>query len=185
MIRWSVGYGSLNFGLITRQESTVAHSNPAYVATTRANDIGIIVLPSALIIGANINFVSLPAAMQPTNLPFLNEEGTVDGFGWIDASWQRPTFLQRSFQRVVSNEECTASFFVTIPQHFCARDLLGSTNPCNGDLGNGLITRIRGTDTVVGVLSMTTHQCASTNPSAYTRVAEYTTWIQSITNPTQ
>lgn len=91
--------------------------------------------------------------------------------------------LQRAFQRVVSNEQCTANYIVVPPNHFCARDTYANSNPCLGDLGGGFVMRFRGFDTLFGVTSITTHFCAATTPTAYTRVSIHLAWIHSTISP--
>nr|XP_019560190.1 chymotrypsin-like [Aedes albopictus] len=183
-VRWDIGIGTNVFVHLNMLTSTVATAHPQYAAATRLNDIGIITLPASLVFTSTVSPIALPALnAQPANQhPFENEQGAIVGFGFVNAaSTGRSDFLMRSFQRVTSNVRCQQFFQITLPQHFCAEDAVEISNVCNGDLGAGFVTDVRGRPTVTGVASLISQSCGNTSPSGYTRVEFYRQWIQSVT----
>lgn len=181
-----MGVGSLTLATLLFHDSTVAAHPVTFDPTTRHDDIGIITLPTPLVVSATIQTIALPplsGGLPLVNLPYQNEEGFINGFGWTNTGGQQATTLQRAFQRVIDDEICTQNYIITPPNHFCARDAYANSNACLGDLGGGFIVRFRGVDTIFGITSITTHHCAHTNPTAYTRVSIHLPWIQSIITP--
>ncbi|XP_065095016.1 collagenase-like [Ochlerotatus camptorhynchus] len=182
-IRWDVGLGSNIFTQLNTITSNIAVSHPQFNSANRANDIGIITLPASLVFTSTVSPISLPALGQISNgYPFENEEGTVVGFGFVTAaSTTRSDFLMRAFQRVIPNIRCQQHYQITLPNHFCAEDTIDISNICNGDLGAGFVTSVRGRPVITGIASLITQSCGNTTPTGYTRVETYRTWITSVT----
>ncbi|CAO1436270.1 unnamed protein product [Diamesa serratosioi] len=161
--------------------TTTATPHPQYVQLTRANDIGILTLPQAVIMSADINIIALPLVFNPPIiLPFEFEEGAVSGMGFSSAQSNSPSqFLYRGFQRVTSVVRCNQFFNLPQLSGFCAEDTIERSNVCQGDVGGPFVVSYRRSDTLVGIVTMPA-PCGQNSPSAYTRITNFRTWIQSI-----
>ncbi|XP_058460004.1 brachyurin-like [Malaya genurostris] len=180
--RWDVGLGSNIFTQLSTITSTTATSHPNFNSANRANDIGIITLPNPLVFTSTIAPIALPPLNNALVLPLENEQGTIVGFGFTSAaSTTRADFLIRSFQRVIADARCQQVYQITLPNHFCAEDTVETSNVCNGDIGAGFVTNVRGNAMLTGVASLITHSCDSQNPSGYIRIHTYRQWIQTVT----
>uniref|UniRef100_A0A182IL60 Peptidase S1 domain-containing protein n=1 Tax=Anopheles atroparvus TaxID=41427 RepID=A0A182IL60_ANOAO len=176
-VRWEVGLGSSVFGQLITQVSTQAIAHPSFNMANRANDIGFIILPSPVVFTALIQPIQLP--IQGRNLPYENEEGMIVGFGFNSVNGQaRSDFLKVGYQRVISDSRCGGIYQITLPNHFCAEDVVQRSNVCNGDLGAAFVVPERRVETLVGIASLITASCDSINPTGYTRVSSYRQWIR-------
>nr|XP_019525479.2 chymotrypsin-like [Aedes albopictus] len=183
-VRWDIGMGSNVFAQLSMVTSYQATSHPLFNSANKANDIGIITLPVTLTFTASIAPVRLPAlnSQEINLLPLDNEQGTVVGYGYTSSiSTTRSDYLMVSYQRVTVSNRCQQFYQITLPQHFCAENTIDYSNICNGDLGAGLVTDVRGTPTVTGIASLITQSCSNISPSGYTRVQYYKQWITSVT----
>ncbi|XP_055626872.1 collagenase-like [Toxorhynchites rutilus septentrionalis] len=179
--RWDIGLGSNIFTQLATITSTQAIAHPNFNQQNRANDIGVITLPSSVVFTPYVSPISLPALNAPTQLPLENEEGLIVGFGFTSgSSTTRSDFLLRSFQRVTSNNRCQQFYQITVPNHFCGEDNIERSNVCNGDMGAAFVTSERGRLFAVGIASLITHSCDSQSPTGYTRIAPYRQWIQQV-----
>lgn len=176
-ISWNVGYGSNSITSLRYIESTVAFIHPSFNAVNSNNNLGVIVLPSALPSGKKktvhklynpefiLNFpdsvrpIALPTANDGT-FPRMNQEGRLVGFGIIDETKvanPAPTqFLKTIYLTVRSNDECISAFpSVDSIRNFCADDLHpGSTNVCHGDVGSAFVVTNRGQKILVSRLKV-------------------------------
>ncbi|XP_049541261.1 transmembrane protease serine 11D-like [Anopheles darlingi] len=178
--RWEIGLGSTVFGQLVVQVSTQAITHPSFNSQNRANDIGVVILPSPIIFSAAIAAIALPQLNR--QMPMENEEGMVVGFGFNTANGQtRSDFLKAAYQRVIGDNRCSGTYQVQIPNHFCAEDTVQRANVCNGDLGAGFTIQDRRIETLVGVASLITASCDSLTPTGYTRVSVYRQWIRDTT----
>ncbi|XP_055529538.1 collagenase-like [Wyeomyia smithii] len=182
-VTWNIGLGSNVFTSLSMLPTTSATPHPNYNPTTRANDIGIITLVNSLVFSSTIAPISLPALTETNQLPLENEEGSIVGFGFTTATTtgQAP-YLMRSYQRVTTVTLCQQHYQITVPNQFCGQDTVGSSNICNGDVGAGFVTIVRGNAMLTGIASLMTSSCANTTPSGYTRIVPYRQWIQQITS---
>ncbi|XP_021698500.1 chymotrypsin-like [Aedes aegypti] len=183
-VRWDIGLGSNVFAQLRGISSNLATAHPLYNSANKANDIGIITLPWSLTFTSTIAPVALPVlnSQQINLLPLDNEQGTVVGYGFTTStSTTRSDYLMRSFQRVTLSNRCQQFYQITLPQHFCAENTIDYSNICNGDLGAGFVTDVRGVPTVTGIASLATQSCGNVTPSGYTRVQYYRQWITSVT----
>ncbi|XP_055529543.1 collagenase-like [Wyeomyia smithii] len=182
-VTWNIGLGSNVFTSLSMLTTTTATPHPSYNANTRANDIGIITLVSSLVFTSTIAPISLPALTETTQLPLENEEGSIVGFGFTTATTiSRSDFLIRSYQRVTTISRCQQFYQITVPNHFCGEDNVELSNICNGDIGAGFVTIVRGNAMLTGIASLMTASCANASPSGYTRIVPYRQWIQQITS---
>lgn len=174
MATWDIGLGATTIAALEKQKALSGHKHDEYDPSTRANDIGYLILTTPIETDPRYAIIALPRVTD--HLPKENEQGTIVGFGWTDSERKEPALLQRSFQRVINDTECEKSFIVSAPLHFCARDAENS-NVCYGDLGGGLVLEHRGERTLVGIASLTMVSCDATHPTGYTRVSAYRQWI--------
>lgn len=176
-ISWNVGYGSNQITSLRYIESTVAFIHPSFNAVNSNNNLGVIVLPSALPSGKKktvhklhnseflLNFldsvrpIALPTANDGT-FPRMNQEGRLVGFGIIDETKvanPAPTqFLKTIYLTVRSNDECMSAFpSVDGVRNFCADDVHpNSTNVCHGDVGSAFVVLLRGQKILVSPLKV-------------------------------
>ena len=173
--------GSSNRTAMRQFMTTVSIAHPQYVALSRANDIGILTLPQAVVMSADINVIALPLVSNPPIiLPFEFEEGAVAGMGFSNAQSNGPSqFLYRGFQRVTSVARCNTFFTLAQASGFCAEDTAERSNVCQGDVGGPFVLSYRRQDILAGIVTMPA-PCGQHSPSAYTRVTNFRAWIQSI-----
>ncbi|XP_050095703.1 chymotrypsin BI-like [Anopheles aquasalis] len=177
---WEIGLGSTVFGQLIKQVSSQAISHPSFNSQNRANDIGIVILPSPVIFSAAIAPIALPQVNR--QMPMENEEGMVVGFGFTSSSDQgQAAFLKTAYQRVIGDNRCSGTYQIQLPNHFCAEDTTHRGNVCNGDLGAGFTIQDRRIETLAGVASLITASCDSLTPTGYTRVSVYRQWIRDTT----
>ncbi|XP_062560565.1 chymotrypsin-like [Armigeres subalbatus] len=182
---WTVRYGSNIFSQLNEIVSTTATPHPEFDSNNRLNDIGVITLPQSLTFHATVSPAALPSrfSSELNLLPLENEQGTIVGFGFTSEDVHTQSdVLWGSFQRVIDDANCQRFYTITLPRHFCATDNVDSSNVCNGEIGAGFITDVRGLPTVTGVASQLTVGCGYTSPTAYTRVEFYREWINTITS---
>ncbi|XP_062550550.1 chymotrypsin-like [Armigeres subalbatus] len=182
-VQWQVGMGSNTFSQLTTVVSSVATAHAEYNSLTKANDIGIVTLPTSLVFTAYVQPIALPPLVaQIDQLPLENEQGSVVGFGFTSVTSVAPSVnLLRAYLRVTNNLRCQQFYQITLPQHFCAENTVEFSNICNGDIGAGFVTDVGGTQTVTGIASLITESCGNSSPSGFTRVASYRQWIYSLT----
>jgi Trypsin len=129
--------------------------HPNFVPATRANDIAVIRLITAILPNAEIAPIALPPIVTPALvLPFENEEGFFTGFGVSVQGGQPSSFLHRGYQRVTGNVRCTQFFIVDVNQGFCGEDLAERSSACDGDVGNPYVVSYRRQETLVGLVKM-------------------------------
>ena len=174
--------GSSNRTAMRSFMTTVSVIHPQYVQQSRANDIGILTLPQAVVMSADINVIALPVISNPPiTLPFEFEEGAVSGMGFSTAQSNGPSqFLYRGFQRVTSVARCNQFFILGQVSGFCAEDTVERSNVCQGDVGGPFVLSYRRQDILAGIVTMPA-PCGQHSPSAYTRISNFRVWIQSIT----
>jgi len=154
-------------------------NHPAYISTSRANDISIIRLVTPIIPTAEIHPIALPPLVQPPlELPFEHEEGFFMGMGFQTIASTGPSqFLYSGFQRTTSNTRCTQFFILNTVTGFCAEDPIEGANACNGDIGNPFVISYRRQDVLAGIVSIHS-TCGQWGPVAYTRITAFRPWIE-------
>lgn len=154
----------------------IAHNE--FDATTLNHNLGIIFMNMPIQSTLTIVPATLPSINQ-MNMPMVNENGRVSGFGFMAATGNFANDLQMSFQRVTDNMECIQAFphmQSFISSVFCGESSQG--NICAGDQGAGFVVDVFFQPTLLGVASFTSQQCNQGSPSVYTRVNAYRNWIQ-------
>lgn len=111
-------------------------------------------------------------------------EGLIVGFGMVStAPWSIPIIQNYMHQTEVSDSECRnllgSRRDLLMSSHFCAMDRrTNASSACIYDNGAGFIVNEDGVNYVVGVLSLVTNMCRPQFPNMYTRVSDYTEWIE-------
>lgn len=158
--------------------SSQAIAHPDFDPNTLENNLGIITLLIAITTSPNIAPVVMPTVTQ-TNLPLLNDNGMVAGFGYTQNNGGFANVLKVAFQRVKDKEECIASFphlARFIGNVFCGES--SNSNICAGDQGAGFVLNVGFDPVLVGIASFTNNNCAGGATAVYTRVNQYRPWIQ-------
>lgn len=123
-----------------------------------------------------------PAQLYYESSNAENVAGLVQGFGYTDhALLEIAIILKNMVQIGIAKAECqdllgSRSSIVT-ESHFCAIDRIDNASACVFDNGNGFIVNANNINYVVGVLSLVTNMCRPEFPALYTRVGDYTEWI--------
>lgn len=153
--------------------------HPGYVVASRANDIAIIRLATAIIPTADIHPIALPPLITPAiELPNENEEGLFMGFGFQTATSNGPSqFLYSGYQRTVSNARCALFYILNTQSGFCAEDTIEGSGACPGDIGSPFVVSYRRQDVLAGLVTIHP-QCGQWAPTAYTRITFFRQWIE-------
>lgn len=132
----------------------------------------------------------LPIPLPPTdnpNLPYVNEQGSVTGFGFVhsaDEGWIMNQRMQTGFHRRIENNYCANKLsnndVALSSDTFCARDLDHESSICHGDHGSGLTVYVDEVNTLVGVVSVVTNMCSRDYPVVFTKVFPYLNWIHNV-----
>ncbi|XP_028678900.1 trypsin-2-like [Erpetoichthys calabaricus] len=144
--------------------------HPKYNSYTIDNDIMLIRLSSP----AELNAYVQPVAL-PTSCAAAGTECRVSGWGNTMSSANNRDLLQCLEIPILSDSDCQNSYPGMItPSMFCAGYLEGGKDSCQGDSGGPVVC-----DGVLqGVVSWG-YGCAEVNhPGVYTKVCEFTDWLQ-------
>lgn len=173
----------------------------------RVNNIAIVELPTQVIFGNRVRYVSLPTTNQRIEL-FENVKCYLPGFGdhlsTTSSNRQLVSELRYANQEVISNEICAqmyAGFMYANPvveitnTTICASSAAESSSLpqgiCHFDEGGALVAWINGTWIQIGIASQSTNRfdwyseyCITNFPQIYTRITPYLEWISEITGIT-
>ncbi|VDI74358.1 Hypothetical predicted protein, partial [Mytilus galloprovincialis] len=106
----------------------------------------------------------------------------ISGWGFIDDNKTETETLQFADISVISNAECNDLVDPKVPKRqICTYD--NKKQPCNGDAGGPLTCEINGRRVLVGVFGWL-YDCDAKNPTFYTHVAYYTSFIEKWTGIT-
>jgi secreted trypsin-like serine protease len=152
-------------------------------AGSYSNDIAILTLQTAIVVGGNIQLLSLP----PSNNNFAGTTCIISGWGRSSTSNTLPDILQQAPIGVITTAECATlmqavSGTAIWDNHICLFDTAKQIGSCNGDSG-GPVNCPNGSGGyyVAGVtswgISNLRGQCLQDYPSVYTRTSAYLDWI--------
>ncbi|XP_071177607.1 chymotrypsinogen A-like [Mytilus edulis] len=146
------------------------------------NNIGVIELHTPLKFGPRCQ--SIPYTTIKGSDGFKNCQ--ISGWGYIDANkTESPDTLQFADISVLSNTKCNDLVDPIIPKtQICTYDFDNKKQPCNGDAGGPLTCEINGRRVLVGVFAWLFNECDAKNPSFYSHVAYYTSFIEKWTGIT-
>ncbi|XP_023951064.2 trypsin CFT-1-like [Bicyclus anynana] len=149
--------------------------HPHYNPANHDNDIGVVRVASAFMIGApNVRAGRIAGANH-----HVPDNRDVVALGWGNIHTEGPASenLRRVVLRTVNQARCSSDFFGGITANMlCANWYDGSRSTCFGDSGTGLLLD----NVVVGVCSFIGWDgCGSTRwPAVFARVSRYEAWIR-------
>ncbi|XP_035457743.2 collagenase-like [Spodoptera frugiperda] len=158
--------------------------HPDYNATaagSRRLQHDIAVLTIAYVRFSNeINVVPLPKGMTDT---FVGRRAEVIGFGRTgeDIPIGFNQALRDVYVPVISNSACTEYYWYSLSDSQLCTNGTRGRGPCGGDGGAPLILRYYtgNSDLLIGLVSFShVRGCQSGNPTGYTRITSYMSWIE-------
>lgn len=157
--------------------------HPDYDCNKVANDIALIELQGPIRFRREVSPICVPSS--PSSI-IEGAPGIVAGWGWTNEDQNigdRADQLQQATVEFWENSKCTDSFrrnqkqIEISPTQVCAGKAAGGIDSCFADSGGPLIND---QNVIVGIVS-TGIGCARPGlPGVYTRVSEYTDWIESV-----
>lgn len=183
---YTVGAGSNRLSTPQIQlQASYAIVNPGYVASTFANDVALLMLPTNITTSSLIAPVRLPAVSQ-TNTTFLNFATTVSGFGRLNNA---TTVLSENLQvvnlRVMANANCASYYGTAVVNDnaMCGEGMTSTTQgTCIGDAGGPMVIYENNVPTLIGTVSFISGRgCGFGDPSGFARVSKFLTWINAVT----
>lgn len=198
-----VQYGSSELSeMVEKRFYPDIRTYPNYNPETFANDLAIIILPTEIDHGGTggeskfykflkfppccLSVSVTPIALMRDLLQPRDRVGDVVGFGWRPEGSQwlqndRMVSFQSSWMSV---DECSGLLGERVEVQpfgkFCAGDIFEVSSVCHGDLGAGFVMYMNAVHYLTGVLSVFTHMCNPKYPAVYTKIAQYTDWIDSV-----
>ncbi|XP_023310799.1 brachyurin-like [Anoplophora glabripennis] len=136
-----------------------------------ANDVAIILLPSAVTLNNNIRTISLAPANSGT---FAGSTAFLAGWGRTsDASNAVSPVLRGVNLPIITNAVCAQSYGNNVLASSICTSGAGIRGACNGDSGGPLV--VNGVQ--VGVVSFGSNMCQAGNPTVFARVSAFRNWI--------
>ena len=165
----------------TEQSRTIAQAivHPSYNASTYDNDIALLKLSSAVTLNSRVAVI--PFATTVDNALYnAGVVSTVTGWGALSQNGSSPSVLYKVQVPVVSTATCNASNAYNgdiTGNMVCAGYAAGGKDSCQGDSGGPFVAQSSGTWKLTGIVSWG-EGCAQPNKyGVYTKVANYTSWI--------
>ncbi len=161
----------------------------SYTSSTYNNDIALLELSSAVTLSSTANVVAPLLATQEATLAATNTLATVTGWGTTSSGGSTSSVLMQVQVPVLTSSYCaSASAYGSqiTTNMICAGYITGGgKDSCQGDSGGPLVVpNGQGGYALAGVVSWG-NGCALPNyPGVYTRVANYTSWLESNTGLT-
>lgn len=147
-----------------------------YNDSTYENDIGLLKIrrPEASL----LKFVTLATADIGS---LVGDTARMSGYGVTSAGGKVSKILWKVDQKVISKEDCEKSYGLIDDTMICTTHLENPGQaPCDGDSGGPLVLKRNGTDIQIGIDSFRHKDGCTAGPIVYTRVSEYTGWIERI-----
>jgi len=155
--------------------------NDAANTVTYNDDIAVLHVDNAFVVGAGVELATLPADNSNT---YAGETVVISGWGRNSNSQTLPNVLQKAPIGVLSTADCQAIFLnpgtIVWDHQICLLDAATTTGACNGDSGGPANYNDGTTTFVVGITSWGTSllgNCVQNRPSVYTRTSGYLDWI--------
>ncbi|CAG9798925.1 unnamed protein product [Chironomus riparius] len=147
--------------------------HPDYVELN-TSDIAVCRLKESFSMGDNIT----PIEMGTEHIEG-GEECLLTGWGYTSRmviGRRIPNELQEAKFYTITNEECN-QMYSTTPTELCTKSK-GLEGACNGDSGGPLVCKNK----LAGVVSYGLMICGTNQPDVYTRVSEFTDWVQQMSS---
>uniref|UniRef100_A0A8C4Y5Q5 chymotrypsin n=1 Tax=Gopherus evgoodei TaxID=1825980 RepID=A0A8C4Y5Q5_9SAUR len=152
-------------------------THPQYDSSTVNNDIALIKLATAAVLGSTVAPVCLAAAGEQ----YQSRQRCVTS-GWGKTRYNAlstPSKLQQTVLPLLTNQECKNYWDGNILDSMICAGAAGSSS-CMGDSGGPLVCKENGVWNLVGIVSWGSSSCATTSPGVYARVSLLRPWINSI-----
>lgn len=158
--------------------------HPAWNSANMDNDVALLHLSRRLTLstapGGSMRAIALVAAGTTfaENIPIPL---TVTGWGSTVEGGSGSDTLRAAAVPTVSNRICNASESYggrVTDNMFCAGNREGGVNSCQGDSGGPIWTTMGGKDTLLGVVSFGDGCAEKLKYGVYTRLANFTAWVQ-------
>ncbi|GAB0098539.1 Peptidase S1, PA clan [Sergentomyia squamirostris] len=163
------------------EEDAFAH--PGYNDSTLDNDIALLKSHGFDINTETVQSVALaPREWANGDVSYLGKTFILAGFGYASDNGQRPRRLLWAKVPYVPRAECEGAYGGEIPETvICADDYeIPTHNSCRGDSGGPIVLKTPSGKVIeVGISSFGFRICSS-GPGAYTNVAMFRDWIDSI-----
>ncbi|XP_035779920.1 CLIP domain-containing serine protease 14D-like [Anopheles albimanus] len=162
-------------------ESTIPHPGFTKSGKTAINDIALIRLDRDVTFSEMVHPVCLPTTASERNAS--NETGLAYSSGWgRTVAMLRSDRKQKIVMHIKNHTDCSAAyepFGVELQAtQLCVADS-GNLDACRGDSGGPLMREIDGAWYLLGLASFGLKTCSTNKvPDVYTKVPDYTTWIQ-------
>jgi secreted trypsin-like serine protease/subtilisin family serine protease len=155
----------------------------SYSASTKDNDIAMLQLSSPVALSSAVNVVKPLLASQESILAATNILGTVTGWGATSSGGSISSVLLQVQVPLWTSADCaamTANGSSITNNMICAGYLSGGKDSCQGDSGGPLVVPNGPSGYALAGIVSWGYGCAAANaPGVYTRVANYTAWLQS------
>ncbi|XP_075990018.1 collagenase-like [Anticarsia gemmatalis] len=167
----------------TRVNAPTIYNHPYFNPYTVANDIAVLTIP----------YVSYSTYIKPMVLPsgsqlndaFVGRSAEAIGYGRTSdgSAITASQSLRDVFLSVISNAYCQQYYGSTVTSNVICTSGSGGRGPCGGDMGGPLILRRYdgSNDLLIGVVSFgSIRGCQAGDPTGYTRVTSYASWIRGL-----
>ncbi|XP_053123542.1 trypsin-like [Hemicordylus capensis] len=163
----------LNEGTEQQKRAIRLIAHPNYDPVSKDNDIMLIKLSSSVAINDNVQPINLASQCVAPGTRCLVS-------GWGTTSSPRPTIpdeLQCAYLNIIPQRECEEAYPDAITENMlCAGRREGGVDSCQGDSGGPLICN----EELQGIVSWGPEVCGQPlKPGIYTKVCNYTGWINS------
>jgi len=163
--------------------SAKLYINPNYVASTFANDFGLIRLQTPFVASKCIDVVSLPTTGEVVS----GSNCWITGWGALSESGSYPSELQQAPVIPMSNADCKATGYLDREIVSSMRCATGRFNgfiqdACTGDTGGPLSCLVDGVWRIYGITSWNLGCAQADYPGVYARVTSRLGWIQNTMN---
>ncbi|XP_064475238.1 venom protease-like [Ornithodoros turicata] len=187
-----IGYGSqyMDYERMDGSEKHVVrvdiiYKHPSFRDIIHGDDIAVLKLRDFLRVSDDIVCpICLPEGIDTNTL--VGQDGVVAGWGRISYGGQHSGLLRAVKLPIISHQECCRVFknVITVREEmFCAGDLLGKKDACQGDSGGALMWMDPDSDRwyVLGIVSFGVKCAEPGYYGTYTKVSSYISWICHVT----
>ncbi|WNG48378.1 DUF1986 domain-containing protein [Archangium minus] len=183
--------GGTNLSTISSEGQVLAIDDivpfPGYVTVSQGKDVALLHLSKPLKFNGSVAPIALATAEdEAAGLTAAGIISTVTGWGDLVAGGSPPDTLQAVDVPLVSNEEASAAYGITISEDQLAAGVMGvgGKDSCQGDSGGPLIVS-KGNDKILAGVVSWGEGCAEPEfPGLYARVSSFQPWISSFLNKT-